>query len=89
MKRTQDEYASLLEKDGKFKALEEYRGSTIKTRHECLKCNYVWEVRPQQLLKANSGCPSCGRLKDPLEVKNFLLNKGFETLSEYMGHYNQ
>lgn len=86
--RTVSEYNSLLKADNKFVALEDYKGSTRKIKHRTLCCGYEWEVRPQQLLRPNSGCPKCGRLKPVEEVKSVLRDKNLELLSEYKGAFS-
>jgi hypothetical protein len=54
--------------------IEGYKGRFIKSQHKCLKCNYEWNVMPQNFLHGKSGCPSCSGINriDKNQVKNTL-----------------
>ena len=85
-RRTNEEYVSLLAEDGKFCSLQPYNGSTKQILHKCLSCEYEWLVRPQQLLRPNSGCPKCTSWRNPIEkVLEVLCKANIELLSEYNG----
>lgn len=40
--------------------IEEYKGARIKSKHQCLICNYTWDVTPTLLLSKSNKCPKCG-----------------------------
>jgi len=85
-KRTNEEYVELLKLSNKFKSLQEYQTATKPILHKCLKCKYEWSVRPQQLLRPNSGCPSCTSWKNSQAKVNEVLNSaGLEALTIYTG----
>lgn len=41
-------------------ALDEYLGSSVNIRHQCLVCYYIWSARPSNIL-FGKGCPNCKR----------------------------
>jgi predicted nucleic acid-binding Zn-ribbon protein len=43
---------------GKIKVLDEYQGTYIPLRYECLICGDIWKTRPNTLNYC--GCPECG-----------------------------
>lgn len=45
-----------------IESLEEYRSSNEKIHVKCLICNYIWAIRPHDLLRSK-GCPSCRKKK--------------------------
>ena len=42
--------------------LEKYKGSSIKIKFKCRKCNHTWKSRPNDKLKG-VGCPLCSKQK--------------------------
>ena len=43
-----------------IEVLEKYKYSRTKIKHQCLKCNHIWSVTPNNI-KQGSGCPICSR----------------------------
>ena len=60
-KPTQKEYESKVEKisNGNLKVLGPYIGAFVKIKHKCVKCSNKWDVTPDSITNAKSGCPNC------------------------------
>jgi hypothetical protein len=43
-----------------LKALEPYKGTSHKIKHECLICSHVWKVEPHSTMRGH-GCPKCAK----------------------------
>ena len=56
-KPTTEEYKEQI-KNKPFEVLEEYKGSLTKIKHQCHTCDYIWNVKPNQI-KNGHGCPGC------------------------------
>lgn len=57
-KRNTEEYKELL-KNKPLICLEDYKGNGIPIKHQCLKCDHVWKIRPSNITNMNQGCPEC------------------------------
>jgi len=42
-----------------LKVLGGYKTALTKISHECLICNHIWSIRPNDILSGNQGCPEC------------------------------
>ena len=59
-KKTHEEFIEGMKiKNPKIEILGEYTNNKIKIKCKCLVDNYIWDVRPDDLLKGH-GCPKCG-----------------------------
>lgn len=57
--KSHEKYLSeLLNVNSNIEPVEEYKGTDIAIQHHCKKHNYIWKVRPSNLLKGE-GCPKC------------------------------
>lgn len=64
-KKSNEEFIRELEGrwPGRFEPLEKYDGNKTKIKIKCLKCGYINNITPDNILR-NGGCPSCsGNLK--------------------------
>ena len=61
-RKTNEEYVKECKQKGYDLPVEEYKGSRVKIKHKCLKCNYIYEQRPYDHLGGHS-CPKCGLKK--------------------------
>lgn len=52
--------------------LGEYRGTTNKSKHKCLDCDYVWETKPNYILHMNTNCPMCKSSKGERKISEYL-----------------
>lgn len=53
------EYIQRLEtKNISYRPTEQYKGHMVKIKHICNICKYVWEIRPNDILRGR-GCPVC------------------------------
>jgi hypothetical protein len=43
----------------KYTLVGSYTSALTKTAHQCTKCSYIWDIRPNDILEHNGGCPSC------------------------------
>jgi preprotein translocase subunit Sss1 len=57
---TQSEYIEKVNKihNNKILVLEEFKTTGIKIKHQCIKCNLIWDVIPESILYGR-GCPRC------------------------------
>lgn len=62
--------------------LEEYINGETKIQHKCLKCGYIWEVRPQNLLNG-TGCPKCIESKGERIIANYLDNNKISYIKQF------
>lgn len=61
VKKTHKEYIEeLKDKKPTIIPIEEYKGAQIKSKHQCLICSYIWDVKPTLLLSKSNKCPMCG-----------------------------
>ncbi len=57
--RTHEEYLQeLTDINATLVPLEKYDGQRVKIKHKCLKCENIWETRPEQTLRGQA-CPNC------------------------------
>lgn len=93
-KKTHDAYVQeLRSKKPTIIPIEEYKGTKIKSKHQCLICNYIWDVTPTLLLSKPNKCPKCGienrsklRRKTIDQFKNEVkkINPEIEVVGEYI-----
>lgn len=46
-----------------------YTNMNIKTKHQCLKCDHVWEPKPANLIHSKSRCPQCSNDEKKLKYR--------------------
>lgn len=88
-KITNEIFKNRLKKINKnLQVLTEYKSRGTKVKIKCLKCNYIWEAKPGNLLNNRTGCPQCtGNIKKTngqflKELK--LISPELEPLEEYI-----
>ena len=63
-----------------------YVSDSIKIKHKCIICGYIWSVKPSNILQ-EKGCPVCGHhiIGPPPEYRNSIWNSEYKNLfSQYM-----
>lgn len=53
--------------------LEEYINALTPIKHKCLIDDYIWNVRPSQVLRG-FGCPKCKRSKGEIQIEKWLVS---------------
>lgn len=54
-----DDYISWCKNNTNIIPLDSYVNNFTKIRHKCLKCNYIWYAKPNNIKASHSGCPNC------------------------------
>lgn len=89
-KKTHEEFIEGMKiKNPKIEILGEYTNNKIKIKCKCLVDNYIWDVRPDDLLKGH-GCPKCGGVlrrttKEFIEEMK-IKNPNIEILGKYINN---
>lgn len=81
-------------KGDKYEILSEYKNMSTKIVVKCKTCGYIFEKRPDVLLKGAKGCPVCdnGELRTTKDFYYYIkynTNGNFELMSEYNGKENE
>lgn len=72
--------------------LDEYQGSNIKIKHQCKKCNHVWEAVPNSIIQGR-GCPVCAiknnsikktKTHDEYKKELSMVNQNIVPLEQYI-----
>ncbi len=82
---TQEEIKEKL-REFDLELLSEFKNMRTKIKVKCLKCGYIREVRPNDIINRKRICPECARRKKMLsedEVRKKFKEAGIELLSEY------
>lgn len=75
--------------------LEDYKGSNVKIAFKCLKCGYIREAIPSNVIAHNGGCPKCAgqsikSLTDFIIQANIVHNnKYLYSKAKYLGRHNK
>ena len=89
-KRIQDSRKIVLQR---FKAknlemLSEYVSASLPIKVKCLKCSHRFEAYGAQISRQKYACARCaGNYVNPLEAKNFMIDKGFIPKVEFPGSH--
>lgn len=68
-----------------IKILGEYINIHTKTNWQCLICNYIWSVTPDNIFSKNSKCPNCnGRTLNNKIVDERLIDTKIKRISNYI-----
>jgi hypothetical protein len=59
MQYNDDYYKNWLLQNSNITSIETYNGSKTKIGHKCLVCNYIWGVRPCDVMNKEYRCPRC------------------------------
>lgn len=62
---------------------EEFNGTTHRIPHKCLKCDHIWNPKPNYILHSKTGCPVCNSSKGERKINNILLSYSIEYIREY------
>lgn len=86
---TTEEYEERI-KDKPVECLEKYVNNSTNIAHRCLKCNYIWKARPNNVLIGRY-CPKCSQIRrankfrrSTKEYKELIKNRTIECLDEYI-----
>ncbi len=82
-----DKYKSLLPKDI-ILISDEYLGSNKILKHKCLRCNYIWETKPNYIIHLKTGCPRCLLSKGEREIYRILDEYDIKYIHQYKININ-
>lgn len=82
-RKKHDDIKKLIEKDGKFKLISEYKTSNEKVLVRCLKCNKDFEVRARYLINNYTSCPFCNVSKGEQLIENWLISNRYSFEKQY------
>lgn len=82
-----DKYKSLLPNDI-ILISDIYTGSNKILTHKCLKCEYIWDTKPNYIIHTKCGCPRCALSKGEREIYNFLDTKNIKYTHQYKVNIN-
>ena len=69
-----------------IKPIGEYIRFNKKIKHQCLKCNHIWDVSPTHTISRRHGCPNCYNLKNSKgekRIKKFLTENNIVFKTQY------
>lgn len=71
-----------------IKRIDDCCGTGIKICWQCLNCNYIWSAKPDHILNAGSGCPSCANILilTNVIVDERLKERNINRLSNYINN---
>lgn len=80
----------LLTINNNITSIATYINATTKILHQCDKCNHIWKVSPNSVLRGN-GCPKCSTIKRSKTLEQYnneLKNKStnIKCLEPYIGY---
>ncbi len=92
-RRTVEEYVEELSiASPNVELVEGYKNLTTKAVHKCKVCNYVWETKPEVMLRG-CGCPKCGnkingakrtKSQEQYEKELSMINPNIEIIDKYI-----
>lgn len=79
LKKSQEDFEKeMLDISPNISVIGKYIGCQNPIRVMCKKCGNIWDVTPQSLIIAKSGCPSCSNSKGENKIMNVLDSLGVE-----------
>lgn len=65
-----------------IEVLGQYVNNHTNIKCKCIKCQHVWEPRPDSLL-AGQGCPHCHKSKGEIIIEKFLKDNNIQFIPQY------
>ena len=78
-----EKYKSLLPIDIQLIS-SEYNGIAKPLKHKCLRCDFIWETKPNYILHMGCGCPKCALSKGEREISSILDKLKIEYINQYV-----
>ena len=72
-----------------IKRVDDIKNSHTYSKWECLKCKYVWDTSPTNILNKNCGCPKCHKSLGEKTVHNILDKLNLKFKSQHLIYLNE
>lgn len=84
IKKSNDTFLNEIKKlyGNEYQPIDEYINSKTKIRVLHTKCNNIWNVRPDDLLRGY-GCPNCQQSKGEKKISNWLKKKNYDFETQF------